>query len=169
MCECKPGVTGEKCDKCAANYWNFDYTGCDSCDCMPEGSVENTPQCDQGTGECDCKRNVEGKKCDRCKSGHFFIDENNDFGCTPCFCYGHTSDCELSGGYVKSYISSDFSRNDEKWQGFEDGQVVPVRFDATRKYIGVQSVGSGAFFYAPSNSLFLFGTVQYAQYSLFRC
>ena len=22
-CQCKPGVTGDKCDMCEANYWNF--------------------------------------------------------------------------------------------------------------------------------------------------
>ena len=22
-CRCKPGVTGDKCDQCEANYWNF--------------------------------------------------------------------------------------------------------------------------------------------------
>ena len=151
-CECKPGVSGEKCDKCAANYWNFDYTGCDSCECKPEGSVDNTPQCDQETGVCACKQNVEGKKCDICAAGHFLIDAENEFGCTPCFCYGHTGECFDSGGYVKSYINSDFSRNDEKWQGYEDGQVAPnlFEFDATRKHIAVRSEGSGAYFYAPS-------------------
>ena len=151
-CECKPGVSGEKCDKCAANYWNFDYTGCDSCECKPEGSIDNTPQCDQETGVCACKQNVEGKKCDICAAGHFLIDAENEFGCTPCFCYGHTGECFDSGGYVKSYINSDFSRNDEKWQGYEDGQVAPnlFEFDATRKHIAVRSEGSGAYFYAPS-------------------
>ncbi len=68
---------------------------------MPEGSLDNTPQCDTETGICSCKQNVEGQKCDRCKAGHFHIAEENEFGCTPCFCYFHTSECELSGGFVK--------------------------------------------------------------------
>ena len=100
-CDCKPGVTGDKCDQCAANYWNFNSLGCETCGCKPEGSLLNEPACATETGDCDCKQNVEGKRCDICKAGHFYIDSDNDFGCTPCFCYGHTSDCVLSGGYVK--------------------------------------------------------------------
>ena len=43
-CQCKPGVTGDKCDRCEANYWNFPEEadpGCESCDCMVEGSLGN--------------------------------------------------------------------------------------------------------------------------------
>ena len=103
-CICKAGVTGDKCDQCDANYWNFNDRGCETCDCKPEGSLNNVPQCDAETGNCDCKNNVEGKKCDKCMAGHFHIDSDNDFGCTPCFCYGHTADCALMDGYVKSKI-----------------------------------------------------------------
>ena len=95
-------MTGDKCDQCDANYWNFNDRGCETCDCKPEGSLNNVPQCDAETGNCDCKNNVEGKKCDKCMAGHFHIDSDNDFGCTPCFCYGHTADCALMDGYVKS-------------------------------------------------------------------
>ena len=43
-CQCKPGVTGDKCDMCEANYWNFpddSSPGCESCECMVEGSLGN--------------------------------------------------------------------------------------------------------------------------------
>ena len=43
-CQCKAGVTGDKCDRCEANYWNFPEEadlGCESCDCMVEGSQGN--------------------------------------------------------------------------------------------------------------------------------
>ena len=28
MCRCKPGVTGEKCDRCQANFYDFGPSGC---------------------------------------------------------------------------------------------------------------------------------------------
>ena len=29
-CVCKPGVDGDKCNKCKANHWNFGLQGCES-------------------------------------------------------------------------------------------------------------------------------------------
>ena len=62
-CQCKPGVTGDKCDRCAANYYNFGSYGCISCECNPAGSLMNSPNCDPVSGVCICKENVEGKRC----------------------------------------------------------------------------------------------------------
>jgi laminin gamma 1 len=161
QCDCKPGVTGPKCDQCEVNHWNFGSLGCETCGCMAEGSRDNTPSCNPVDGDCFCKQNAEGQRCDRCKAGHFHIDEDNDFGCTPCFCYGHTSECELSGGYVKTVIDSDFSRSDEKWKAFEDERLQPVKYDVINKYIGIQSDPDpnavipygAAFFLAPEEYL----------------
>ena len=81
-CRCKPGVTGDKCDQCEANYWNFPdeasltlinnidlilnclkaSPGCESCECMLQGSLGNTPSCDPTNGACACKQNVEGQR-----------------------------------------------------------------------------------------------------------
>ncbi|XP_059094696.1 laminin subunit gamma-1-like isoform X3 [Tigriopus californicus] len=156
QCECKPGVTGPKCDQCEANYWNFGSLGCQSCGCYPDGSANNNPNCDTMTGDCYCKQNVEGQRCDRCKAGHFHIDKGNEFGCTPCFCYGHTSECDLSGGFTQTVIRSDFSRSSEDWTSKEDQQDLPLKYDGINKYIGVQSSGysSGpAYFLAPPGYL----------------
>ena len=48
---------------CDANFWNFDSLGCETCGCLPEGSIGNEPMCDTNTGDCFCKQNVEGKVC----------------------------------------------------------------------------------------------------------
>jgi len=62
-CQCKPGVTGDKCNRCAANFYNFGSQGCTSCECSLAGSANNVPNCDTITGVCVCKENVEGKRC----------------------------------------------------------------------------------------------------------
>lgn len=62
-CQCKPGVTGDKCDRCAANHYQFGPHGCQPCNCEVKGSLENTPSCDPETGICLCKDNVEGRRC----------------------------------------------------------------------------------------------------------
>lgn len=61
-CQCKKGVTGEKCDRCEANFYHFSSSGCESCGCEPRGSLDNIPSCDPETGVCTCKENVEGKQ-----------------------------------------------------------------------------------------------------------
>lgn len=55
-------------------------------------------------------------------------------------------------------IANDFSRNDEKWKSFEDGNLTPLRHDVINKYVGVSSnpdpssptPSKGAFFSAPA-------------------
>ena len=58
--------------------------------------------CDSKTGKCVCKPNIIGQKCDTCKEGYFSFDAKTKNGCLSCFCYGHTSQCKSSSGYVKS-------------------------------------------------------------------
>ena len=95
------------------------------------------PSCDTDSGQCDCKQNVEGQRCDRCKSGHFYIDLDNEFGCTPCFCYGHTAQCSMAPGYTKSIIASDFSRGTDDWGIVELGQpgMSAAQFNPFKKFI----------------------------------
>ncbi|CAH1389697.1 unnamed protein product [Nezara viridula] len=51
-CDCKPGVTGDKCDHCAADYYDFGAAGCKECNCLAAGSLGNEPHCDQVHGNC---------------------------------------------------------------------------------------------------------------------
>uniref|UniRef100_A0A8D3DYW8 Laminin, gamma 1 n=1 Tax=Scophthalmus maximus TaxID=52904 RepID=A0A8D3DYW8_SCOMX len=107
MCACKPGVTGEKCDRCHPGFHSLTEAGCRSCSCSPSGS---TQECDVNTGQCRCKDNVEGFSCDRCKLGYFNLDPSNAQGCTPCFCFHHSSVCDSAEGFSVHAVSSAFSR-----------------------------------------------------------
>uniref|UniRef100_A0A0K8T181 Laminin subunit gamma-1 n=1 Tax=Lygus hesperus TaxID=30085 RepID=A0A0K8T181_LYGHE len=156
-CDCKPGVTGEKCDVCASDYYDFGSSGCKECNCLMAGSWNNQPSCDQTLGKCECKDNVEGKECSSCKPGYFNLDEENKFGCTPCFCYGHATVCWSEPGYTKSLIESVFARNSEKWTAIERGQELDskeVRYNGKAQDIGVVASGRDpVYFSAPDKFL----------------
>uniref|UniRef100_A0A3Q3MFH8 Laminin subunit alpha 3 n=1 Tax=Mastacembelus armatus TaxID=205130 RepID=A0A3Q3MFH8_9TELE len=92
QCSCKPRIGGRQCDRCAAGYYRF--PDCVPCNCN-EGGV--TPDvCHPDTGRCLCKRNVAGIRCDTCKEGSFYFDPFNPHGCTSCFCFGVTNQCQSS-------------------------------------------------------------------------
>lgn len=89
------------CFRCDANHYDFGPQGCKECGCLEAGSRGNRPTCDPISGICLCKENVEGRRCKECKPGFFNLDIDNEFGCTPCFCYGHSSQCYTASGYSK--------------------------------------------------------------------
>lgn len=62
-CQCKPGVAGDKCDRCDVDHYDFGPRGCRPCECSVAGSLNNQPSCDPHTGVCACKEHVEGQKC----------------------------------------------------------------------------------------------------------
>jgi len=157
-CSCKPGVAGKRCDECAPDYWKFpgpNGSGCQSCSCLPEGSFGNRPDCDTLDGDCRCKQNVEGHSCEKCKEGYFQIERNNEFGCTPCFCYGHTDQCHMADGYVKSVITSEFSRGPDDWVSEDPSRPLHDKtiFNAYKKLIGLKSSSQTAYFVAPPKFL----------------
>ncbi|XP_041860203.1 agrin isoform X2 [Melanotaenia boesemani] len=73
QCSCKPGVGGQKCDRCEPGFWNFrgivteNMSGCTPCSCDPVGSVRD--DCEQMSGLCSCKMGVKGMKCNVCPDG----------------------------------------------------------------------------------------------------
>ncbi|XP_046998702.1 laminin subunit gamma-1 isoform X2 [Schistocerca americana] len=154
-CQCKPGVTGDKCDHCDVNYYDFTSLGCRSCGCNAAGSYGNEPNCNPYTGACQCKENVEGKRCGGCKPGYFNLDIENEFGCTPCFCYGHSSQCESAPGYSKVTIESMFARNNERWSAQDySGNPVKLLYHSITQSIGVNAPGRDpVYFVAPDRFL----------------
>ncbi|XP_044075989.1 laminin subunit alpha-3-like isoform X2 [Siniperca chuatsi] len=92
QCSCKPRIGGRQCDRCAAGYYRF--PDCVPCDCNQGGVTPGV--CHPDTGRCLCKRNVAGVKCDTCREGSFYFDPSSPHGCTSCFCFGATDQCQSS-------------------------------------------------------------------------
>ncbi|XP_062285798.1 laminin subunit alpha-3-like isoform X1 [Scomber scombrus] len=92
QCSCKPRIGGRQCDRCAAGYYRF--PDCLPCDCNHGGVAPNV--CHSDTGRCLCKRNVAGVRCDICREGSFYFDPSTPHGCTSCFCFGATDQCQSS-------------------------------------------------------------------------
>ncbi|KAF2367040.1 Laminin IV [Trinorchestia longiramus] len=154
-CSCKPGVAGDKCERCRENYFDFGSQGCKACGCRLEGSYDNEPSCDSRTGICSCKRNVEGQQCDTCKPGFFNLDLDNEFGCTPCFCYGHSSICQSAGRYSKGVIESGFRRGSERWLAEEwGGRELAPHYEGASRILSVSARGPDKiYFLAPNRFL----------------
>ncbi|XP_015116033.1 laminin subunit gamma-1 [Diachasma alloeum] len=153
-CQCKPGITGDKCDRCSPNFYNFDSIGCTSCDCSPKGSLGNQPSCDAQTGACSCKENVEGKRCRECRPGFFNLALENEFGCTPCFCFGHSAICRPANGYSKTVIESMFVRGNERWSANVVGSTLPLHYDAVTQTVQVSAPDrDNVYFVAPDRFL----------------
>ncbi|XP_014670570.1 PREDICTED: laminin subunit gamma-1-like [Priapulus caudatus] len=154
-CQCKPGVTGDKCDRCQPGFYEFGEGGCRSCDCTEAGSLDNSPTCDSRNGQCSCKEHVEGRTCDQCKPGYFNLESDNKFGCIPCFCYGHSSTCQSSDDYVARNIGADFNNGAQNWKAVDqEGNRVDIQWNAITQNIGVNAEKNEmVYFTAPSRFL----------------
>lgn len=155
-CSCKPGVIGEKCDRCDENFYDFGPQGCRPCGCSLAGSLGGQPRCDSASGTCSCKDNVEGQRCDRAKPGYFNLDAENVFGATPCFCYGHSSVCKSATGYARYLVESVFARSDEKWTAVElpSSRPATLSYNSLLQNIAVSASGRDAVaFSAPERYL----------------
>lgn len=149
VCTCKPGVGGDKCDQCLPGYYGLTEAGCSMCQCSAYGTQVGTI-CDPVSGACVCKLNVEGTECDRCKPGTMNLQYDNPYGCTACFCYGHSSICSVAGGYTVTQIKSDFDRDEDGWKGVDPsgGSESVVSWSGNGK-IGLD----GMYFSAPAKYL----------------
>ncbi|KAL1415178.1 hypothetical protein MTO96_029694 [Rhipicephalus appendiculatus] len=155
QCPCKPGVEGQRCDRCAPNFYDFSEQGCRLCGCSQAGSVDSPPSCNPDTGVCRCKANVEGRQCDRCKPGFFNLQRDNEFGCTPCFCFGHSALCQSAPGYSRYSLLSTFARDKEHWKAADSlGRNVNTRHEYAAHHLAVVAPGKEAvYFLAPDRYL----------------
>ncbi|CAL8279923.1 unnamed protein product [Lota lota] len=99
QCPCKPRIGGRQCNRCATGYYS--YPDCVPCDCNQSGVTPDV--CHPDTGKCLCKRNVGGARCDACKDTSFHFDPSNPNGCTRCFCFGATEQCQSSGKHREKF------------------------------------------------------------------
>lgn len=120
-CKCKPGVVGDKCDRCAPYHYELSIAGCKPCTCNPTGSYDTPPVCDPRDGSCRCKLNVEGRDCDRPKPGHYHLSDEHVHGAMPCFCYAHSSVCNSSSDYFTSQITAQYDNYDSnnRWKSID--------------------------------------------------
>ncbi|XP_038208329.1 agrin-like isoform X2 [Zerene cesonia] len=82
QCVCRPGVGGQKCDRCEPGYWGLPrigtgHAGCIPCGCSAFGSVRE--DCEQMTGRCVCKPGIQGQKCTVCSNHEHTLGPNGCF------------------------------------------------------------------------------------------
>uniref|UniRef100_A0A8C5TBM3 Laminin subunit alpha 3 n=1 Tax=Malurus cyaneus samueli TaxID=2593467 RepID=A0A8C5TBM3_9PASS len=121
QCKCKPGITGRRCDQCAPGTYGFPH--CVPCSCNRDGTEPDV--CDPRTGICLCKENVEGAACDTCRPGSFYLDPSNPRGCTPCFCFGATSNCRSTNRRRTKFVDMRHWR----LEAVDENIDIPVTFN----------------------------------------
>ncbi|XP_012941612.1 laminin subunit gamma-1, partial [Aplysia californica] len=140
QCPCKPGVGGQRCDRCLPDFYDFGEYGCRPCTCMAAGSLNNEPRCDSQTGLCQCKENVDGRQCDKCKPGFFGLSPEDPFGCISCFCYGHSSECTSATGFYPANITTDFDTGRQRWSGMtRSNKEVETQYNGVVENLGLSS------------------------------
>ncbi|VDM61018.1 unnamed protein product [Angiostrongylus costaricensis] len=92
QCLCRESIGGRQCDRCLPGFYSFPR--CYACRCNEAGTTEEI--CDATSAQCSCKENVGGARCDICRAGSFDLSAENPKGCTDCFCFGVTDQCQSS-------------------------------------------------------------------------
>lgn len=98
----------------------------------------------------------------RCKPGFFNLAMDNEFGCTPCFCYGHSSVCRPATGYSKVVIESMFVRGTERWKATVAGNPIPLHYDPLTQTIYATALDrDNAYFIAPGKNKYIINSLHF--------
>lgn len=83
------------------------------------------------------------------------MDSDNKFGCTPCFCYGHTSECQSASEYSIVSTVSNFNKYKEKWSAIDSrNDVVDLKYSPFSQNIATASEnGQDVYFLAADRFL----------------
>ncbi|XP_053338679.1 laminin subunit beta-1 [Clarias gariepinus] len=88
ICDCKPGYTGHRCDRCAPGYFGHpeeEGGECRRCECNGNIDPEDPESCDPHNGQClKCLYNTDGPSCSECQPG--FYGNALDRNCRRCTC-----------------------------------------------------------------------------------
>uniref|UniRef100_A0A8C3J746 Laminin subunit gamma 2 n=1 Tax=Calidris pygmaea TaxID=425635 RepID=A0A8C3J746_9CHAR len=151
-CSCKPGVMGKKCDQCQPGFESLSEAGCRRKGCL----------CRPGKGENELER-CHFLAFPRCKRHFYNLDTRNPAGCSPCFCYGHSSVCVSADNHSVYNITSTFQQGAEGWRGVHESgspaqlqwsprhqdvfiaarRQEPIYFVAPAKFLGNQQLSYG--------------------------
>ncbi|XP_047430027.1 laminin subunit alpha-4 [Mugil cephalus] len=139
VCHCKPGVTGQFCDRCEEGYSRFhSCQGCRMCECAP-ASIRST--CHPLTHSCPCRPGAGGRYCERCLPGYW---DYGPSGCQKCdcesgYCDMHTGECLAESSTVNLCNSS---CDECIWNLIGDLRLSNKTLDQLK--VGVLNISTGA-------------------------
>ncbi|XP_044579343.1 basement membrane-specific heparan sulfate proteoglycan core protein isoform X2 [Cotesia glomerata] len=164
ICDCPPGYTGERCERCSVGYHGNPIIPGDMCvrdqQCDPDGSFTTSLDVD---GKCRCKQYATGLTCDQCKPNTFNLASKNQFGCISCFCMGITDRC-VASNWFRNEIHVSFTNSIRDFSLIESSNpnasamVSGIRLDSNKReivYDDFPNRGKGDVYYWQLPSIFL--------------
>ncbi|ULT96990.1 hypothetical protein L3Y34_005063 [Caenorhabditis briggsae] len=89
QCNCKPGYTGDRCDRCDAGYFGQPQQvggSCEPCQCNGNNNLTDSRACHPVSGDCYlCEQNTDGRHCEWCAQW-FYGDAVSAKNCSSCEC-----------------------------------------------------------------------------------